>query len=225
MRRKSRTIGLLVLAGCLLASMAAAEPPGSTVSAQYPDAPHDRVRFGFLGTLLGPSSLIGGGLSLQPIKLIEVIAWVGYNKATAESNTSSSQASAKITLIPVLARGRFWFHERHSLLLDLGAGINPTSLSASGSDSTGNSIDYKRSGTPVLTTVGLGYGFRTEGGFRLALLGGALIHVNKLGDSTVSTTGAFSTSDRAAIKADLDDVSNNLTKVRAYIELDLGAVF
>jgi hypothetical protein len=225
MRGRFFAVAALVSTVGLFTSEAFAQTPEPNAGTPVAAASRDRMRFGAFGTLLGPSSLVGGGLTLQPIKFLEVIAWVGYNSASSDARTSTSQASAKASLVPVLARGRIWIEDKHSLILDFGAGVNPTTLTASGSDTSGNSIDYKRSGTPVLTTVGIGYGYRSAGGFRLALLGGALIHLSKLGESTVSTTGAFSATDRANLQKDLDDISDKLTRVRAYLELDLGAVF
>lgn len=185
------------------------------------------IRWGAYGTLLGPNSLIGAGLLMQPIPLFEASLWFGGNSASATEQTvdRTASSSAKIKLNTFMLRGRFWLQERHSLVVEVGAGFTSYSISATGSDNLGNSLAYARSGSPPIGTLGLAYGFRTNGGFRLTVGGGAMFHGSTLGASTISSTGSFSQSDRDTLRTSIDSTVDNLTKTRAYLDLSIGFLF
>ncbi len=54
---------------------------------------------------------------------------------------------------------------------------------------------------------------------------GALVHTNKLSSGTVTSGGAFTAADRENLRTQLDDTSNKLTDVRAYLEASIGLLF
>ncbi len=124
-----------------------------------------------------------------------------------------------------MARARIWTAKRHAFLIDGGLGATSYKVSADGSDTLSNTLKYTRDGTVPLANLGVGYGFRTQAGFRLAVLIGPMFHLGSLKDSSVSTTGALTERDRNSIKTSLDTITSDLTKTRAYVEISLGWMF
>lgn len=214
-------------AGSPLWAQATAEDPGAAAApAEAAEDDLSRARYGFVVSGLGPSSLVGGGLAVQPLRLVEAQLWLGYNHARASSTSADGRASADATanLTTVLGRARFWPLRHHSVIADLGLGVTHYGLDADGSDVTGEWLRYELSGTPLVSTLGAGYGYR-RGWFRLALLVGAVVHFSDLPAGKVSTSSGFSEADRVDLAEDLDGVVDDLTAPRAYLELTLGALF
>jgi hypothetical protein len=202
-------------------------PPDTNAPAELPGWAQSRV--GIALTLLGPNSLIGGGLAYQPMRWVELQLWGGYNGASATGSTGVAYAEASISVITALARARIWPLQRHSVIIDTGLGMSHYSMSANGhgtySSNAGDTIDYRLSGTPLVGNLGVGYGFRSNSVFRVAVIAGAIVHITKLGHGTVTTTGSFTESDRADMRADLDDAIAPLMRPRAYLDASFGLLF
>jgi hypothetical protein len=116
----------------------------------------------------------------------------------------------------------------HSVVLDSGLGFTHYAISANGrgllSLNSADSIDYRRNGAPLIGNLGVGYGFRSDSVFRLAIILGALIPITKLGDGTVTSTGSFTEVDRANMRSELDSITNT-SRVHAYLEAAFGFLF
>jgi hypothetical protein len=222
----SRALLSALFALVLVPSLASAqESPTSQADPAGQTEKKDATKIGFYGTLLGPNSQLGFGVGVQPSPLLEASLWYGHNGASVTESTFTAKASATIKLNTIMARARLWMQPRHSLVIDLGAGLSVYDVSATGSNIVGDSLSYSAKGTPPVATIGLAYGFRTEGGFRLTVGGGALIHAGKIGDSTVTSTGSFSATDRESLRTSIDSELSVLSKPRAYLDLSLGAFF
>ena len=89
----------------------------------------------------------------------------------------------------------------------------------------GDTLDYRRKGTPGLANIGVGYGYRSNSEFRIAVILGALVHTNKLSSGTVTSGGSFTELERENLRTQLDDTSNQLTQVHAYLEVSIGFLF
>jgi hypothetical protein len=198
-------------------------PPPYVASDEYPEP--SSIKVGFYGTLLGPNALLGAGLAIQPSRMFEASLWYGNRSTTASENTGLATASATIKLNTLMARGRLWLGGRHSLVVEVGAGVSSYSVSATGSNIAHDSLTYTRKGAPPVAMLGLAYGFRTAGGFRLTVGGGAIVHGSKLGDSTVTSAGNFSASDRDSLRSSLDTTVDSLTDTRPYLDLSIGYMF
>jgi hypothetical protein len=198
-------------------------PPVYPAPDEYPE--HSAAKFGFYGTLLGPNSLFGLGVAIQPVKMFEAGLWYGHHGVSDTENTGLATATASIKLNTIMARGRLWLGGRNSLVIEAGAGVTAYSVSATGSNIERDSLTYSRKGAPPVAMLGLAYGFRTAGGFRLTVGGGAVIHGSKLGASTVTSTGSFSASDRESLRQSLDTAVDTLTDTRPYLDLSIGYMF
>ncbi len=184
-----------------------------------------RGMFGVDLGLLGPASLFNVAAVIRPAKHVEVLIGIGSNQANESETTDSSTATAEGGITSYLARFRFLPMGRHSLLLEAGMGASDTQLEAAGTDTTGNSLTYKRSGMLLVTVVGVGYALRGYGGFRLSVLGGWRSVHSGMDDSTLTATGSSSETDRQELKRELDAISDGLAKSAAYLELGLGWAF
>jgi hypothetical protein len=102
-------------------------------------------------------------------------------------------------------------------------------MSASGTGTStynlGDSVDYKRSGTPLVGNIGAGYGFRSNSMFRVSAIIGVILHSRNLNDGSVTSTGSFTATDREDLRVQLDNVGNDLTKPRPYLEGSFGFLF
>jgi len=201
-----------------------------TRAAEVPATPgFAQSRVGIELSFLGPNSLVGGGLGYQPSRWVELMLWAGYDHATVAGTTDVAYAEASIGVLTGLARARIWPLERHSVVVDTGFGITSYSMSASGhgilSSNGADTLDYRRSGTPGLANIGVGYGYRSNSEFRIAVILGALVHTNQLKSGTVTSGGSFTSTDRDNLRTQLDDTSNQLTQVRAYLEVSVGFLF
>jgi hypothetical protein len=186
-----------------------------------------KSRYGLALTLLGPNSLVGGGFAAQPIRWLELLAWGGYNTASATGALDTARAEAKIRLITALARARAWPMEKHSVVIDAGFGITNYSMSASGHDSayTSSSLSYSRKGTPPVGNLGVGYGYRSNSMFRVAAIIGVLLHAKKLGAGTLTCDSTYHPTDCELLRADVDAAGNKLTDPRVYLEGTVGLLF
>lgn len=190
-----------------------------------PEASSGRPGVGPVFSLPGPNSIIGGGIAIAPMRMLEPALWVGFNSAKGSSDTGLSKASASISVINIMARAKVWFFGRHSLIADPGVGISRYQVKADGSNTVGDSLKYERAGSPIVGHLGLGYGFRADNGFRFTASLGALYHFGQVGNSTVTTTGSFSQADRDKMKLQLDEIVDDLAKPRPYLELSVGWLF
>jgi hypothetical protein len=171
--------------------------------------------------------LVGGGLAVQPIPWLELLAWGGYNSASATGDVGTAHAEAKVRLITTLARARAWPMEKHSVVIDAGFGITNYSMSATGDDSASpnSALSYSRKGTPMVGNLGVGYGYRSNSMFRVAAIMGVLLHAQKLGAGTVTSDTTFTQQDRDDLRADVDAAGNKLTDPRVYLEGTVGLLF
>jgi hypothetical protein len=160
---------------------------------------------------------------------VELQLWGGYNEPSGTRDTSVAHASADITVATGLARARIWPLERHSVVVDTGLGVTHYAMSASGrstaSSNLSDAIDYKRSKTPMLGVLGAKYGYRTNSMFRMAVVLGVMLHATKMGEGTVTSSGSFTEADRYDLRVSLDDLGDELTKVRGYGEASVGFLF
>ena len=235
MRTFPLILSVAALVGSALASQAAHaqtmnQPMMESPPGQVPSTPGwAQSRVGIELSFLGPNSLVGGGVGYQPSRWIELMLWGGYNHATAAGTTSAAYAEASIGITTAMARARIWPMERHSVVVDTGFGITSYSMSASGhgtqASNFGDTLDYRRKGTPGLANIGVGYGYRSNSEFRIAVILGALVHTNKLNSGTVTSSGSFTELDRENLRTQLDDTSDKLTQVRAYFEVSIGFLF
>lgn len=182
-----------------------------------------KTKYGFAAFAFGPNSLGGAAFAYQAPKLIESQIGLAYGQSSAEATSAGAHASGTLTAFTFRGNVRFWLFDHHSLIFDLGTGITSYNLSVTGSDNAGNSIDYSRKGSPLFVFGGLGYGYRSQGSFRIAALVGGVVYLQSLNDSSVTTTGAFSPADQASIKSSLD--STAITSPHAYVELSIGFLF
>jgi hypothetical protein len=206
-------------------------PPQIIILQPPPEPPPSRAwadpRMGFKLSLGGPNGQFGGGFAWQPYRLIELAAWASYAHASARGTTSDATADADIKIVTGMARAQLWPLERHSVVIDGGLGFSNYSMSANGVglfDST-ESLHYKRSGTPGLANIGVGYGYRSNAEFRISIILGAMVHTNKLPAGTVTSTGSFTASDRENLRSEVDAAADKLTDVRAYGEVSIGFLF
>ena len=163
---------------------------------------------------LGPNSLVRLGAATQPLCWLELILDLGYNTGWAET----ADAIAEIHTLPILARGRFWIMESHSLLVDAGLGVTPVII-------RGQAGEYTRNGALFGASAGIGYGYRAIGPLRIAVLGGVAF---QLGDLPQGDYGS-----KRNQRTDLDNESDNrigpalpwFGYITPYGEVSLGLMF
>jgi outer membrane protein OmpA-like peptidoglycan-associated protein len=149
--------------------VAPAPPPPSPPSP--PAEPECPLLLGVAASALGPNAILGAAFAFQPpgVCWFEGQLGLGYNYGTV----ATARVTAEEHGVPILARGRFWFFDRHSLVLDAGVGTTVYDVEANGGD-------YSRVGALFLGSIGAGYGFRSDGPFRLAILAGAIVQAGSL---------------------------------------------
>ncbi len=177
--------------------------------------------------IIGPNSWVGLAGATQPcIDWLELSLGVGLGLGSADVDENGLEADGSYWSLTVPLRARFWPFEVHSPIADLGIGITHYRISADAEDAAGNTFEYTRNTTPFIGHAGLGYGYRPngpDGGFRLAVIVGLLVHLNGLGDSEVDAQAGFAQA--AALQAALDEETNELKKLEPYAELSLGWLF
>lgn len=201
----------------------AAEPAPQSESAPEPRACPDS-RIGFHVNALGTVGWLGGDFAYQPACWLELAAGLTYRHATADANDGLTQVSAGIHVIGVPARARLWMLRRHSPIIDLGLGLVRYESSVSGDDVQGR-LDYKRTGTVPMVFAGAGYGYRSEGAFRLALLLGVAAQPGSLDPSDVSTSPGYDPGQRDRIQRELDGVFDTALEPRPWFEASFGWLY
>ncbi|GEM_PF-2725350 len=181
--------------------------------------------FGLDLGLLGPASLFSVSGVVRPRKNVEAIVGLGLNSAEQSQNEGSVSATAAASINTFLVRGRYLPMGRHSLLLEAGLGVSATTLNATGTDTSGNSLTYSRAGMIPIAVGGVGYALRAYGGFRLSVLAGWREALAGMDDSTVSFTGQFDEDDKIKAKKDLDEITDGLAQSSVYLELSVGWAF
>ncbi len=176
---------------------------------------------------LGPNSWITLAGAVQPrICWLELSLGLGIGFNDADASATNADADGRYVSFTVPLRGRFWFMDRHSFIGDAGLGFTHYRISADLDDGAGGTGSYKRNTTPLIGHLGLGYGFRPNGaqaGPRLALVLGGLLHLTKLGDSSINTNATFTNG--PALKTALDNETNDLDDLEPYAEASFGWLF
>ena len=153
--RKNRRVEFHVTAGA--SSLRKRSPPTPSASELSPPAAACPFLIGPRLSALGPDSYVRIALAIQPVCWLELSLGVGFQSHVSEDSA--------VNAVPILVRGRFWFMEsEHSLLADVGLGPSPYFIS---------SRDEADSGVAFAGSLGLGYGYRGESPWRVALLLGA----------------------------------------------------
>ncbi len=174
--------------------------------------------------LLGPHSLISGSVVMRPFPGVEGMLTVGTQSAEFSESEGGTTASAKASINVFALRGRYLPFRNH-LALEAGFAVSSISLSASGDNVLGDSINYERANFVPAVLAGGGYALRTDMGFRLNILIGWMKYIASMGNSTIKTTGNFDQQDRDQLQKDLDSTSDELVKGTVYLELGVGWAF
>jgi outer membrane protein OmpA-like peptidoglycan-associated protein len=176
---------------------------------------------------LGPNSWLTLAGATQPgICWLELSLGLGLGFGGRDASATDATADGSYWSLTVPLRGRFWFMDRHALIGDAGLGFTHYRFSADLSDGAMGTGSYERNTTPLIGHLGLGYGFRPNGaqpGPRLALVLGGLLHLTKLGDSSISTNAGFNNG--PALKTALDNETNELDDLEPYAEASFGWLF
>lgn len=157
-----------------------AAPPAEPTPKREPEKTC-RWPLGFHLNLLGPNSYGGVAIATEPcVWWLELSLGVGYREGSVEDTVGGQDVSGDFTVWTVPFRGRFWFSpQRSSFLLD--AGVGAAMYKITGRDAAGNvTADLGGSYTRAIGSLGIGYGYRFDGPFRLALLVGGLVHAQTL---------------------------------------------
>lgn len=178
--------------------------------------------------IIGPNSWVGLAGAVEPcLDWLELSLGVGLGLGDADADAGGIEADGSYWSLTVPLRARFWPFLVHSPIADLGIGLTHYRISAEAQDGAGNTFDYERNTTPFIAHLGLGYGYRPnggDGGFRLAVIVGLLAHLSELKGSGVDAPG-FAAAQAAALKQALDDETDDLKKLEPYAELSLGWLF
>lgn len=179
---------------------------------------------GFHLNLGGPRTALGAAFAHQPTCWLELALGLGANRLTGTATSASTRADAEIDAAVVPARARFWLGRRHAFLIDAGVGVIAYDARAEVSDAVGG-MEYRRTGTPLLGFAGAGYGYRSSGSFRFALLLGGAVQQRALDASEISASGGYSLADALELRAALDDLTDDLVTPTAYLEASFGFLF
>lgn len=183
------------------------------------------MKYGFHAALEGPRRWFGVGPAMEVSRLLELSLELGYRSASGDETSGTAHVSGSASVTTILGRARFWLFRHHSLIFDGGLGVAAYNVSMDGSDAFGNALTYRRSGSPLLATAGIGYGYRSDGSFRIAVLVGGMVHSGKLASSTLTTSGAFTAADANSLQASSDSTLDELTDPGAYVEVSFGFLF
>jgi len=153
--------------------------------------------------LLGPNSYAGAAIAVEPcVWWVELSLGAGYRQGSVDKRIEGRDASGDYTVWTVPLRGRFWFSPKYSsFLVDIGAGVAQYDIDATSRDAAGIQIDEGGSYRRPLGMVGVGYGYRWDGPFRLALLVGGVLQPQEI------------------------ETFTELTDPRPYVEASLGYYF
>jgi outer membrane protein OmpA-like peptidoglycan-associated protein len=176
---------------------------------------------------LGPNSWAMLAGATQPgVCWLELSLGAGLGLGSRDASFQGVDADGRYWSLTVPLRGRIWFMDRHSLLGDVGIGFTHYGITADADDNAGESLDYRRSTTPLIGHLGVGYGYRPNGpqaGFRLAVIVGALVHLTSLGDSSVNA--GFAAPLGPGLQGALDSETNKLDDLEPYGEVSFGWLF
>ncbi len=203
-------------------------PPPPVVEAPPPPKTCPWLVGGHLNAL-GPNSWVNGELAVQPgVCWLELGLGPGLGLGSRDVTVATQELEADYVSLTVPLRARIWFMDRHSLLGELGVGFTHYWLDADSEENgAGESLEYERNTTPLIGNLGLGYGFRPNGGqagFRLAIVGGLLFHMTDLADSSIN--GDFAPAALGAAMQDaLDDETDELAELEPYGEVSFGWLF
>jgi outer membrane protein OmpA-like peptidoglycan-associated protein len=226
---KNRRVVFQVTQGAEALPAPAPEPAPAPVAEAPPPAPVKACPWlwGGHANALGPNSWLTLAGATQPgICWLELSLGLGLGLGGRDAQATNAKGDASYWSLTVPLRGRFWFMDRHAFIGDAGLGFTHYRISADLDDGAMGTGSYERNTTPLIAHLGLGYGFRPNGaqaGPRLALVLGGLLHLTKLGDSSISTEAGFANG--AALKAALDDETNELDDLEPYAEASFGWLF
>jgi hypothetical protein len=114
-----------------------------------------------------PNHFVGAALAWQPLCWLELSGGFGFWPAkSVQGNGERGSYSA----LSVPLRARFWSGRAHSLIVDLGGGFIQIDVDVETEPVSDNSPTYQR----PFGFAGVGYGYRSDDSFRLALLGGVM---------------------------------------------------
>ena len=210
------------------------EEPQPSVQRAEPTAPPAALAeegcpplLGFHLNALGPNALVGAAFAVQPICPLELSLGVGYKlrKIDADASVETTDVEADYSVLTFPLRARVWVMETHSLLFDLGIAYSKYRIDADAEDANGNTMSYSRAGNPFLAIAGVGYGYRSDSAFRLAILVGGVAHINGLNRFDGDTSAAFDPAEADAIAEEMNNESNALTNSAAYVEASFGFLF
>ncbi len=179
---------------------------------------------GLHANALGPLVYAGVELAYQPACFLELSLGVGlrYREESATEGGVSAEASGTVLTLP--ARARFWLMPRHSLIFDAGLGLARYGFEGD-ERAPDYTLHYERTGTLPLLFAGAGYGFRSNGSFRLALLLGAAVQVGELDRSYLRVTGSAPAASALATQRELDSIFDAALEPQPYLEASFGWLF
>ena len=186
--------------------------------------PTDRHRIGFHVNALGPTGydLVSGGFAIEMMPALEMMLDIGGGTANSTEGdaTVAVKGSRKTTMGAV--RARLWLGGRHAFVIDSALGAVHHSVSMSATEPNGD-FAYTKEGTVPFAAAGIGYGFRSDGAFRLAAILGVSSTISSIrsGDAT----GSLPAAEVANLRAICEDGFAPLSKAHPYGELSLGWLF
>lgn len=198
------------------------EPEPEPAPPPKEEAEKCRLMLGFHLNALGPNSWAGAALAASPVcaDWLEVSLGAGYGRGSAEVN-GQFDASADITSFTFPLRARIWLMRTHSLLAELGGVYAMYDISGE-EGNNGAPFSYERSGGVFGGLAGVGYGYRSDGPFRLAILVGGLLQFGSLDDSTANADPAIPAAQAAALQAEMDNTTDGLLDLEPYVEASFG---
>lgn len=195
--------------------------PEPASAAACPERP-----IGFHLNAIGPAALVGADLAYQPRCWIELAIGLGFDHGEAEATGADglSRATAGINVLSVPARARLWPLRRHSPIFDVGFGVARYDARGNATSAEGQ-LEYQRTGTVPFAFAGAGYGFRSSGAFRLALLIGGIVQGGALDPSDVTATAGYDPADVALLRRDVDRSLDGLLDPRPWFEASFGWLY
>ncbi|MBX3183609.1 MAG: OmpA family protein [Polyangiaceae bacterium] len=176
-------------------------------------------RLGLHVNLLGPNAVAGAAFAAELTCWLEVSAGLSVGVSTFETERGFVQVDGTAVNFTVPGRLRFWPMERHSIVFDVGAMFSSYGIEGE-SDTPGIQADYEATATSLGGFLGVGYGYRSSGRFRIAALLGVQGERGELGRSRFnSNLPAF---DADVYQAGLDDLMEDLFDAAPYLEVSLG---
>lgn len=189
-----------------------------------PERSEFRPRSGFHVNLLGPTGYeyVSGGFAIDATRSLELMVEAGYGEATSSAGGVGVTVTGKRKTTMIAPRARMRFGERHAFVLDGTLGFVRHSVSMDASDFTGT-FAYTKSGAVPFAAAGAGYGFRSDGAFRLAVMLGVSSALGSL--PTGEAAGTMSPADVEALRVVCEDGFAPLNKAHAYAEVSFGWLF